>query len=53
MLAQLKVDSKTNEMKAIPALLELLEWRGSIVTTDAIGTQTEIARLIVVRCNFN
>ena len=47
MLGQVKVDSKTNEIKAIPALLELLELNGSIVTIDAMGTQTEIARLIV------
>ena len=47
MLGQVKVDSKTNEIKAIPALLELLELSGSIITIDAMGTQTEIASLIV------
>jgi predicted transposase YbfD/YdcC len=47
MLAQVKVESKTNEIKAIPALLKLLDITGCIVTIDAMGTQTEIARQIV------
>jgi predicted transposase YbfD/YdcC len=42
-LAQRKVDDKSNEITAIPALLELLELKGCIVTTDALGCQTEIA----------
>lgn len=46
-LGQVKVDEKSNEITAIPALLRLLELRGCIVTTDAIGCQTEIATLVV------
>ncbi len=46
-LAQLKVDDKSNEITAIPALLELLDIAGSIITIDAMGTQTEIARKII------
>jgi predicted transposase YbfD/YdcC len=47
MLGQVKVDSKTNEIKAIPALLKLLDITGCIITIDAMGTQTEIAKQIV------
>jgi len=46
-LGQTKVDDKSNEITAIPALLELLELSGCIVTIDAIGCQKEIARQIV------
>ena len=45
-LAQQKVDDKSNEIKAIPALLEVLDVAGCIVTLDAMGTQTEIAAQI-------
>ena len=38
-LGQQNVDEKTNEIKAIPELLKLLEITGCIVTIDAIGTQ--------------
>ncbi len=37
---------KSNEITAIPALLELLDIAGCIITIDAIGTQHEIARRI-------
>jgi len=47
LLGQVKVESKTNEITAIPALLELLDITGCIITLDAMGTQTEIARQIV------
>jgi predicted transposase YbfD/YdcC len=47
LLGQVKVDEKSNEITAIPALLETLALGGCIVTIDAIGTQTEIARAIV------
>lgn len=47
MLGQVKVESKTNEIKAIPALLKLLDITGCIITLDAMGTQTEIARQII------
>jgi predicted transposase YbfD/YdcC len=46
-LGQRKVDEKSNEITAIPELLKLLEISGCIVTIDAIGTQTEIAKTIV------
>jgi predicted transposase YbfD/YdcC len=46
-LGQVKVDAKSNEITAIPALLELLDLHGCIVTIDAMGCQKEIARQIV------
>lgn len=46
-LGQKKVQSKSNELTAIPALLELLEIEGSLITIDAMGCQKEIASLIV------
>jgi len=45
-LAQQKVDEKSNEITAIPALLEMLEIAGCIITIDAMGCQTEIAQQI-------
>jgi predicted transposase YbfD/YdcC len=46
-LAQVIVDQKSNEITAIPKLLEILEIAGSLVTIDAIGCQTEIAQTII------
>lgn len=46
-LGQVKVDEKSNEITALPALLELLDVRGCIVTIDAMGCQRGIARQIV------
>jgi predicted transposase YbfD/YdcC len=46
-LGQRKVDEKSNEITAIPELLQLLDIRGCIVTIDAMGTQTKIAKQIV------
>ena len=46
-LAQTKVSGKSNEITAIPELLELLDLQGSIVTIDAMGCQKEIAKQIV------
>lgn len=46
-LGQVKVDSHSNEITAIPALLELIDVTGAIVTMDAMGTQTEIIKQIV------
>ncbi|MBW4458502.1 MAG: ISAs1 family transposase [Nostoc indistinguendum CM1-VF10] len=48
-LAQMKVEDKTNEITAIPALLELLDIAGSIITIDAMGTQIEIAKKIIAK----
>jgi len=46
-LGQLAVDGKSNEIKAIPRLLELLDLHGALVTLDAMGCQKEIAHKIV------
>jgi hypothetical protein len=46
---QCKVESKSNEITAIPKLLKMLEVKGCIVTIDAMGTQTRIAQQIVER----
>lgn len=46
-LGQIRVDDKSNEITAIPILLQLLDIQGCWVTIDAIGTQTEIAETIV------
>lgn len=46
-LGQVVVDAKSNEITAIPKLLEILELSGALVTIDAMGCQTEIAEQIV------
>ncbi len=46
MLDKLKLKTIKHEITAIPALLELIDIKGAIVTIDAMGTQTEIVRLI-------
>jgi predicted transposase YbfD/YdcC len=46
-LAQEKVDSKSNEITAIPKLLKLLDVRNRIITIDAMGAQREICKQIV------
>lgn len=46
-LAQEKVDEKSNEITAIPTLLESLELSGAIVSIDAMGCQKEIATAII------
>jgi predicted transposase YbfD/YdcC len=46
-LGQRKVADKSNEITAIPELLDLLTVKGAIVTIDAKGCQTEIASKIV------
>ena len=45
-LAQVKVQDKSNEITAIPTLLELLDLNGCIVTLDAMGAQKSIAAQI-------
>lgn len=45
-LGQINVDSKSNEIKAIPLLLERLYLKGAIVTLDAMGCQRKIAEKI-------
>jgi len=46
-LGQRKVDDKSNEITAIPRLLEALELSGTVVTIDAMGCQKTIAAKIV------
>lgn len=46
-LGQKKVDAKSNEVTAIPELLQALKLAGCIVTIDAMGTQTKIASEII------
>jgi len=46
-LGQTKVSEKSNEITAIPALLEMLDISGCIITIDAMGTQKLIAKKIV------
>ena len=48
-LGQRKVDDKSNEITALPALLQTLLLKGCIVTIDAMGCQTEIAATIVAQ----
>lgn len=45
-LGEVLVDEKSNEITAIPELLKSLNLKGHIVTTDAMGCQTDIAKLI-------
>jgi predicted transposase YbfD/YdcC len=45
-LGQVKTDTKSNEITAIPELLQLLAIKGCMVTIDAMGCQTAIARQI-------
>lgn len=45
-LAQHRVESKSNEITAIPELLKLLNLNGAIITLDAMGTQRDIAAQI-------
>lgn len=47
LLGQVKTDEKSNEITAIPELLDMIDVTGSIVTIDAMGCQQEIAKKIV------
>lgn len=46
-LGQVKTDEKSNEITAIPALIEALDLTGCIITIDAMGCQTNIAETII------
>lgn len=48
-LAQLPIADKESEIKAVPELLKCLDIEGSIITTDALGTQTSVMESIVSR----
>ena len=46
-LGQFKVDEKSNEITAIPSLLDVLSLKGCVITIDAMGCQTKIAKKII------
>ena len=46
-LAQVVTDQKSNEITAIPEVLQLVDLNGAIITIDAMGTQVDIAEQIV------
>ena len=46
-LGQIKTDAKSNEITVIPDLLALLDIKGSLVSIDVMGCQTEIAETIL------
>lgn len=46
-IGQVKVDDKSNEITAIPELIDLIDIKGKIITIDAIGTQENISNKIV------
>ena len=46
-IGQVKVDDKSNEITAIPELLDLIDIKGATITIDAIGTQEEIINKII------
>jgi len=46
-LAQIATDAKSNEITAVPKLLEMLRLKGTIVTTDALNCQRAIAQQVV------
>lgn len=48
-LGQVKVEAKSNEITALPVLLEMLDLTGAIITADAMGCQKAIARQITAR----
>src|SRR5260370_2573146 len=48
-LAQRKVDEKSNEITAIPKLLEALELSGTVITIDAMGCQRAVAEKITAK----
>ncbi len=48
-LGQVAVAEKSNEITALPVLLQALALEGCIVTVDAMGCQTEVARLVIER----
>ena len=48
-LAQIATDAKSNEITAVPKLLEMLSLKGTIVTVDALNCQRDIAQQIVAQ----
>lgn len=48
-LGQIKTDEKSNEITAIPKMLDTLNVKGAVVTIDAMGCQVDIAEKIIDR----
>jgi predicted transposase YbfD/YdcC len=48
-LGQIKTDEKSNEITAIPKMLDTLDVKGAVVTIDAMGCQVDIAEKIIDR----
>lgn len=46
-LGQLKTETKSNEIKAIPELIQSIDVKGATITIDAMGCQREIAKVII------
>ncbi|PHM39559.1 hypothetical protein Xmau_02563 [Xenorhabdus mauleonii] len=46
-MGQLKTDKKSNEITAIPKLINLLDIKGCLVSIDAMGCQTKIAECVI------
>ncbi|WP_286019008.1 ISAs1 family transposase, partial [Candidatus Venteria ishoeyi] len=46
-LGQQKVDEKSNEITAIPKLLQKLDITGAVITMDAMGCQTAVVQKII------
>jgi predicted transposase YbfD/YdcC len=46
-LGQMKVDGKSNEIKAMPKLLKMMDVKGAVITADALNCQKDIAKQIV------
>ena len=49
-LGQVAVEAKSNEITALPALLEMLSLKGRIVTADAMHTQKATAQAVTPAC---
>ncbi|OJH76992.1 hypothetical protein VVS222_00824 [Vibrio vulnificus] len=48
-IGQQKVDSKSNEITAIPKLLDLLDVKGCLITIDAMGWQKKMRRKFLIK----
>lgn len=48
-LGQISVDEKSNEITAFPKLIERLELKGAVVTTDALNTQKKAVKAIILQ----
>ena len=48
-LGEIKTDEKSNEITAVPELLEMLDLKGAIVTADAMSCQTK--EPVLIACN--